>query len=243
MPDRAILRVSNLTKSFGSLLAVNNVSFAIGEGEVLGLIGPNGAGKTTLFNALTGLARPDRGSVRFMEQEIAGMEPYRICRLGMSRTFQVTRAFPNMTVAEAIRVGAYNRHEEKEVDGQVERTLSFFRLEDWRDRRCEDLGLAMLRRVEIARSVATEPRLLLLDEAGAGLNATELAELMEMLLSLKEERKLTLCIVEHVMKMVMGICERIVVLDYGELIAQGTPAQISSNERVIAAYLGTKALR
>jgi ABC-type branched-subunit amino acid transport system ATPase component len=243
MPDQPLLRISDLTKSFGSLLAVNNVSFSIREGEVLGLIGPNGAGKTTLFNALSGLARPDRGSVWFRDREIAGMEPYRICRLGISRTFQVTRAFPNLTVAEAIRVGAYNRHEEREVDEQVQRILHFFRLEELGHRRCEDLGLALLRRVEIARAVATEPRLLLLDEAGAGLNATELAELMDMLRSLRKERQLTLCIVEHVMKMVMGFCERIVVLDYGEVIAEGTPAEISSNERVIAAYLGTRALR
>jgi branched-chain amino acid transport system ATP-binding protein len=241
MQDQQLLSVRQLTKSFGNLIAVNEVSFTIGRGEVLGLIGPNGAGKTTLFNSITGLYKPDKGEVRFKDHDITGVEPYRICKLGMSRTFQVTRAFPTMTVAEAIRVGAYNRHEEKEVDEKVRKMLAFFRLEQVAGQKCEDLGLAVLRRVEIARSVATEPELLLLDESAAGLNATELGELMDMLKRLRSDENITLCIVEHVMKMVMGICDRIVVLDYGELIAEGNPEEISSNERVIEAYLGRRA--
>jgi branched-chain amino acid transport system ATP-binding protein len=241
--ERTILSVENLSKSFGSLVAVNDVSFTIRRGEVLGLIGPNGAGKTTLFNSVTGMYRPDRGRVRFLEHDITGVEPYRICKLGMSRTFQVTRAFPTMTVAEAVRVGAYNRHEEKEVEEQVRRMLAFFHLEKVAGHKCEDLGLALLRRVEIARSVATGPQLLLLDESAAGLNASELGELMDMLRRLRNEQGVTLCVVEHVMKMVMGICDRIVVLDYGVLIAEGNPEQISSNDRVIEAYLGKRALK
>jgi branched-chain amino acid transport system ATP-binding protein len=243
MQGQPLLTVNNLTKSFGSLVAVNNVSFTIQRDEVLGLIGPNGAGKTTLFNSVTGLYKPDNGEIRFKDHDITGMEPYRICKLGMSRTFQVSQAFPTMTVREAIRVGAYNRHEEKEVEEQVLKILAFFQLEKFADNKCEDLGLALLRRVEIARSVATDPELLLLDESAAGLNATELGELMGMLKRLRNEQNITLCIVEHVMKMVMGICERIVVLDYGELIAEGNPEQISSNERVIEAYLGKRALK
>jgi len=243
MQGQPLLTVNNLTKSFGSLVAVNSVSFTIRTAEVLGLIGPNGAGKTTLFNSVTGLYKPDHGEVRFKDHDITGIEPYRICKLGMSRTFQVSRAFPTMTVAEAIRVGAYNRHEEKEVEEQVLKMLAFFQLEKFANSKCEDLGLALLRRVEIARSVATDPELLLLDESAAGLNATELGELMDMLKRLRNEQNITLCIVEHVMKMVMGICERIVVLDYGELIAEGNPEQISSNERVIEAYLGKRALK
>lgn len=243
MPDQPILSVKKLTKSFGSLVAVNSVSFTIQRGEVLGLIGPNGAGKTTLFNSVTGLYKPDHGEVCFKDHDITGIEPYRICKLGMSRTFQVTRAFPTMTVTEVIRVGAYNRHEEKAVEEHVRKMLAFFQLEKFADNKCEDLGLALLRRVEIARSVATDPELLLLDESAAGLNATELGELMDMLKRLRNERNITLCIVEHVMKMVMGICERIIVLDYGELIAEGNPDEISSNERVIEAYLGKRALK
>ena len=243
MQDQPLLSVRQLTKSFGSLIAVNNVSFAIHRDEVLGLIGPNGAGKTTLFNSVTGLYKPDKGEVRFKDHNITGIEPYRICKLGMSRTFQVSRAFPTMTVAEAVRVGAYNRHEERDVEDQVRRMLTFFQLEKFASKKCEDLGLALLRRVEIARAVATEPELLLLDESAAGLNATELGDLMDMLKRLRTDQKITLCIVEHVMKMVMGICDRIVVLDYGELIAEGNPEQISSNERVIEAYLGKRALQ
>jgi branched-chain amino acid transport system ATP-binding protein len=238
-----LLSVQHLTKSFGNLIAVNNVSFDIHRGEVLGLIGPNGAGKTTLFNSVTGLYSLDRGEVRFKGRDITGIEPYRICKLGMSRTFQVSRAFPTMTVAEAIRVGAYNRRDEREVAEKVREMLAYFQLEKFSNHKCEDLGLALLRRVEIARSVATDPELLLLDESAAGLNATELRELMDMLRRLRNEQKITLCIVEHVMKMVMGICDRIVVLDYGELIAEGNPEEISSNERVIEAYLGKRALQ
>jgi branched-chain amino acid transport system ATP-binding protein len=243
MQDQPLLSVQQLRKSFGNLIAVNDVSFKINRGEVLGLIGPNGAGKTTLFNSITGLYKPDSGEVRFKDHDITGIEPYRICKLGMSRTFQVTRDFPTMTVAEAIRVGAYNRHDEREVEQEVRRMLTFFQLEKFANQKCEDLGLALLRRVEIARSVATEPELLLLDESAAGLNATELGELMGMLKRLRTDQNITLCIVEHVMKMVMGICDRIVVLDYGELIAEGNPEEISRNERVIEAYLGKRALQ
>lgn len=238
-----ILQVDILTKKFGNLMAVNNVSFAIYEGEILGLIGPNGAGKTTLFNTITGLFRPDGGSVHFKGVDITGFYPYRICRLGMSRTFQVIQTFTSMTVEEAVRVGAYNRREERQVPEKVEEVLSFFELEKLRATRCEELGLAFLKRVEIARAVATEPSLLLLDEAGAGLNATEMAELMQMLKSLRERKQVTLCIVEHVMKMVMGLCERIIVLDYGELIAAGSPEEISRNRKVIEAYLGKRAVQ
>jgi branched-chain amino acid transport system ATP-binding protein len=243
MAEEPLLSVSNLTKTFGSLVAVNDISLSVARGEVLGLIGPNGAGKTTLFNAITGLLRPERGRILFKQTDITRLEPYRICRLGMSRTFQVAQAFPSMTVAEAIRVGAYNRHDEREVSGRVAGLLEFFHLGEQANTRCEDLGLAVQRRVEIARAVATEPELLLLDESAAGLNATELAELMAMLRRLRDEWNITLGVVEHVMQMVMGICERIVVLDYGVLIAEGTPQEISRNERVIEAYLGKRVPR
>ena len=241
MPE-PILEVSELTRSFGRLLAVDRVSLTIYRGEILGLIGPNGAGKTTFFNTITGLLTPDSGTVHFKSVDITGLYPHRICKLGMSRTFQVTQAFESMTVEDAVRVGAYNRHDEKSVGAKVDEVIDFCELEAIRGWECGDLGLAPLRRVELARALATEPDLLLLDEAGAGLNATELAGLMEILGRLNTDQGITLCVVEHVMQMVMGLCTRIVVLDAGQLIARGTPDEISNNERVIEAYLGERAM-
>ncbi|RKX76008.1 MAG: ABC transporter ATP-binding protein [Spirochaetes bacterium] len=241
--NKAILKIEGITKRFGNLVAVDNVSFEIYKGEVLGLIGPNGAGKTTLFNTITGLLLADGGKVYFKNQDITNEKPYKICKLGMSRTFQVTQSFISMSVEDAVRVGAYNRHDERKVEDQVNQMIEFFGLNAIRKKKCEELGLAPLKRVEVARAMATDPDLLLLDEAGAGLNASEMSELMEMLKEINREKGTTLCIVEHVMKMVMGICQRIVVLDYGELIASGTPEQISSNQKVIEAYLGKRAVK
>jgi len=235
-----ILKTSKLTKSFGNLIAVNQVELEIHQEEIVGLIGPNGAGKTTFFNLITGLEIPDEGQVIFKGIDITSMPPHKICKLGMSRTFQVTRSFAGMSVEEAIRVGAYNRREEREVQKKVDWVIKFFELEDIRDYKCSDLGLASLRKVEVARATATEPDLLLLDEVGAGLTTTELLRLMSELKRLNEETKITLCVVEHVMQMVMGLCERIFVLDAGELIAKGLPSEISNNQRVIEAYLGRK---
>ena len=243
MSSELILQVSNLTKSFGSLVAVNNVSMQIFEGEIVGLIGPNGAGKTTFFNAISGLSAPDCGRVVFKGTDTVGLLPHKICKLGMSRTFQVTQAFNSMTVEDAVRVGAYNRHAEKDVADKVDEVVAFSDLEGVRRQKCGDLGLAPLRRVELARALATEPDLLLLDEAGAGLNPTELSGLMAMLKKLNQEKHITLCVVEHVMKMVMGLCSRIVVLDHGEVIAEGCPDEICANEKVIEAYLGERAVR
>jgi len=240
MLNERILKTSKLTKRFGNLIAVNQVDLEIQKEEIVGLIGPNGAGKTTFFNLITGLEIPDEGQVIFKGIDITTMSPYKICKLGMSRTFQVTRSFTEMSVEEAIRVGAYNKQGEREVQKKVDWVIKFFELEDIRDYKCIDLGLASLRKVEVARAVATEPDLLLLDEVGAGLTAAELLLLMSELKKLSEETKITLCVVEHVMQMVMGLCERIFVLDAGELIAKGIPSEISNNQRVIEAYLGRR---
>lgn len=240
MSSEQILKTSKLTKSFGNLVAVNQVELEIHQEEIVGLIGPNGAGKTTFFNLITGLDIPDEGQVIFKGINITNMPPHKICKLGMSRTFQVTRSFAGMSVEEVIRVGAYNRRGEREVQKKVDWVINFFELEDIRDYKCSDLGLASLRRVEVARATATEPDLLLLDEVGAGLTTTELLRLMSELKRLNLETKITLCVVEHVMQMVMGLCERIFVLDAGELIAKGIPDEISNNQRVIEAYLGRR---
>ncbi len=241
MDGQPMLKVNNLTKRFGSLVAVSQASLEVCQGEIVGLIGPNGAGKTTLFNAISGLYKPEEGRVIFKGTDITGWLPHRVCELGMSRTFQVTRAFVHMTVEDTIRVGAYNRCSEKNVQARVDQVLELCDLTDIRKRICGDLGLAPLRKVELARALATGPEMLLLDEAGAGLNAIELAAFMELIKRLNREDGITFCVVEHVMQMVMGLCQRIVVLDSGEVIATGTPTEISHNQRVIAAYLGKRA--
>jgi len=235
-----ILKTSKLTKRFGNLIAVNQVDLEIKKEEIIGLIGPNGAGKTTFFNLITGLETPDEGQVIFKGTNITTLSPHVICKLGMSRTFQVAKSFTEMSVEDAIRVGAYNRRGEEEVQNKVDWALEFFELENIRDYKCSDLGLSSLRKVEVARAAATEPELLLLDEVGAGLTSTELLKLMSELKRLNQETKITLCVVEHVMQMVMGLCERIFVLDAGELIAKGIPSEISNNQRVIEAYLGRR---
>ncbi|GAG10194.1 unnamed protein product, partial [marine sediment metagenome] len=209
MLSEQILKTSKLTKRFGNLIAVDQVDLEIKKEEIIGLIGPNGAGKTTFFNLITGLETPDEGQVIFKGTDITTMSPHAICKLGMSRTFQVAKSFTEMSVEEAIRVGAYNRRGEEEVQNKVDWAIKFFELEDIRDYKCSDLGLSSLRKVEVARAAATEPELLLLDEVGAGLTAAELLKLMSELKRLNEETKITLCIVEHVMQMVMGLCERI----------------------------------
>lgn len=242
MSSKPILQVVNLTKKFGNLVAVNNVSFQIRQSEIVGLIGPNGAGKTTLFNLVTGLDQPDSGQIFFKGIDITRMPPYKICRLGMSRTFQIAQTFASMTVAESVRVGAYNSCDERGVIAKSNEITALCHLDTIRDSKCGDLSLAQLRRVELARAIATGADLLLLDEAGAGLTATELAELMALLSHLNSSIGITLCVVEHVMQMVMGLCRHIIVLDSGVLIAEGNPDEIRGDPDVIEAYLGVREL-
>jgi branched-chain amino acid transport system ATP-binding protein len=242
MSNEPMLQIVNLTKKFGNLIAVNNVGLQIDRGEIVGLIGPNGAGKTTLFNLITGLEQPDSGHIYFKGINITHMPPYQICRLGMSRTFQIAQTFTSMTVAESVRVGAYNNCDEKNVIAKVNEVINLCYLDAISDHKCGDLSLVQLRRVELARAVATGADMLLLDEAGAGLTATELSELMSLLSQLNSSIGITLCVVEHVMQMVMGLCRHVFVLDSGLLIAEGSPDEVRGNSNVIEAYLGMSEL-
>jgi branched-chain amino acid transport system ATP-binding protein len=238
-----LLELNGVVKNFGVLEVLRGVSFAVEEGEIVGLIGANGAGKTTLFNTVSGLAPPSAGSIRFLGSEIAGLAPHRICHMGIARTFQVVRPFAGATVAQNVRVAmVYGRGEralpESEIEGTVGRLLAFVGLEDKADAPASTLGLVELKHLELARALATAPRLLLLDETFSGLTPTETQGAMALIARIRDEFRVTILWVEHVMRAIMRVAERLVVLDRGIAIAQGPPAAIAADPRVIEAYLG-----
>lgn len=248
-----ILEAKGITKSFGGLTAVNNVDFHIEEGEIVSLIGPNGAGKTTFFNLITGIYEPTSGEVKFLGEKLKKSKPYEITKLGIGRTFQNIRLFSSMTVLENVMVGQYCRttsnlfgaiikspkvaKEEKMVKERALEILEFLELSDLKDEIAVSLPYGHQRRVELARALATGPRLLLLDEPAAGMNTGEKVEMTELIKKIRN-KGYTILVIEHDMKLVMGISDRIVVLDYGNKIAEGLPQEIQKNERVITAYLG-----
>ena len=233
-----ILNVKNLTMKFGSLTAVDDVSLSVRQGEIIGLIGPNGAGKTTFFNCLTGYLSPRSGSVRFENRDITGLRPNRICKVGLARTFQIVQVFKEMTTWENVIIGAFCRTADaaRAYDQTLE-ILQFTGLYEKRDFRVGNLTIGDQKRLEISKALATRPSLLMLDEAMAGLNATETNEAIELIKKIRA-RGITLIIVEHVMEVIMSISERVVVFDSGKKIAEDTPDKIVKDPRVIEAYLG-----
>jgi len=237
-----MLKVMGLTKSFGKLVAVNNLSFTVSEGERVAIIGPNGAGKTTTFNLITGHLKPDRGVVEFYGRNITGLKPYKICRAGIGRTFQIVRAFPDFTVFEHVLVGAISRYGPRAqmdlLKNQAENVIQKLGLSAKKNTLVRNLTIVDKKRVELATALALKPKLLLLDELMAGLNPTEIDEYIELLKRLNEEDGITLIVVEHVMRAVMKLCNRIIVMHYGTKLAEGTPMEIATNRDVIEAYLG-----
>ncbi|RKD24439.1 high-affinity branched-chain amino acid ABC transporter ATP-binding protein LivG [Ammoniphilus oxalaticus] len=254
MTTAPLLRVSGAGIQFGGLKAVSDVHMEVNEGELIGLIGPNGAGKTTCFNLLTGVYMPTEGEISLEGQRLNGLAPFKITRKGISRTFQNIRLFKELSVLDNVKVAYHSlaRHsmfssifrlpshfkEEREMEQKAIEFLSVFDLDGLKDETAKNLPYGQQRRLEIARALAAEPKLLLLDEPAAGMNPQETMELMDLIAFIREKFDLTIILIEHDMQLVMGICERIYVLDHGQLIAEGDPNFVRNHPKVIEAYLG-----
>lgn len=259
MSDNTVLKASDISIIFGGLCAVSGFSCELKHGELVGLIGPNGAGKTTIFNMLSGIYTPTSGQITFTDRKdrihiTNKMRPAQLNKLGIARTFQNIRLFGNLTVADNVRIALHNqricnpldvlfrtprfRRNEKIMDKKVDELLSVLNIQNKKEELAKNLPYGEQRKLEIARALASNPRILLLDEPAAGMNPQETEELRQMIEQIRKEFNLTVLLIEHDMKFVMGICERIMVLDYGHIIAEGGPEEIKNNPQVIKAYLG-----
>jgi branched-chain amino acid transport system ATP-binding protein len=241
-----MLSVTDLRKEFGGLVAVDDVSFDIGEGEIVGLIGPNGAGKTTLFNTITGVHQPEPGAtIRFDDRDLVDLDTHHIARLGLVRTFQIVRVFDEMSVLGNATAGALFGSAESpsraDAEARGREALEFIGLADKAETLAGNLPIAQKKQLELARALASEPRLLLLDEIASGLTPGEIADLTDTIRRLRDERGVSVFWIEHIMDAVMGVADRVVVLNSGRKLAEGTPDEIRANERVIEAYLGDEA--
>lgn len=234
----ALLEVKNVFKRFGGLVAVNNVSLTVAENQIIGIIGPNGAGKTTLFNCIAGAFPPSEGQILFEGSEIGGRKPHQICALGLSRTFQVVKPFASKTVLYNVTVGAFAKTDRRaDAEAKAIKVLEFLQMDEKKDVLAKHLTLPERKRLELARALATEPTMLLLDEVMAGLRFSEIEVMIDVLKKIRATG-VTLVIVEHIMQAIMALSDHIYVLNFGGLIAQGPPAEIAQNQEVIKAYLG-----
>ena len=233
-----LLRIENVTKAFGGLMAVNSVSLELNRDEILGLIGPNGAGKTTLFNMISGTFPPTNGDIYFDDRKITGSSPHKTCHMGITRTFQIAKPFARLSVVDNVKVGAFlHTNKTMRAESEARNIISFVGLETWADQPAGVLTTAGRKRLELARALATKPSLLLLDEVMAGLTPTESVEIVKLICDIRD-KGVTILVIEHVMKAIMSLSDRIAVLHHGELLAVDQPATITSDERVIEAYLG-----
>lgn len=236
-----ILETKNIVKQFGGLTAVNDVSIHVSRGEIIGLIGANGAGKTTLFNMIAGVFPPTSGKILFKGQEVQKYPCHKMCRMGLGRTYQIVKPFGNLSVLDNTVVGALaNTNDVKEARARAEKVLEFVGLAHRKDVSSQNLGLPELKRLELARALATQPELLLLDEVMAGLNPVDSGNVIQLVRRIRDELGITIVVIEHVMKAIMSLSDRIYVLNQGHLIATGTPEEVSTNPEVIKSYFGEK---